>query len=99
MSCFAFETVAFPDTRPLIQINSVYICFAFIHAECSIFHHCMAACAVSYYCMKDLRDMLPYMDADITMFSDYSVNNQQVATTLTFCVDFCLFGRFVIWSV
>ena len=25
--------------------------------------------------VKDLRDMLPYMDADVTMFNDYSVTH------------------------
>jgi len=32
--------------------------------------------------VKDLHDLLPYMDADVNTFSDYSVNHQMAPARL-----------------
>ena len=34
---------------------------------------------------KDLREMLPYMDSDVTTFSDYSVISQNAAAVFCVC--------------
>jgi len=54
--------------------------------------------------VKDLRDMLPYMDADVTMFNDYSVNHSlggvalasSVADVIMSCVQFVSVIVFVV---
>ena len=53
-------------------------------------------CILSGAHMKDLREMLPYMDADVTAFSDYSVNHQMAPA---FAVCSILIGCFVPASV